>query len=187
MPGDEWQRFANLRLMFSYMFTHPGTKLLFMGGEFGQTSEWSLENGLEWWLTEYPYHAGMQELIRALNHLYRSQKALFEQQFDHWGFEWIEIGDYENSVISFVRRGKSREDTLVVACNFTPVVREGYRIGVPEPGAWREIFNSDDNSYGGSGYHHQGERTTVEGEWHGRPQHLAIDLPPLATIIMAKS
>jgi len=186
MPGDEWQRFANLRLMFSYMFTHPGTKLLFMGGEFGQTNEWSLENGLEWWLTEYPYHSGMQQLIQALNQLYRNQKALYEQQFDHWGFEWIEIGDYENSVISFVRRGKSKDDTLVVVCNFTPVAREGYRIGVPEAGSWVEIFNSDASAFGGSGYHHQGERHTLEGEWHGRPQHLAVDLPPLAMVLFAK-
>ncbi len=186
MPGDEWQRFANLRLMFSYMFAHPGTKLLFMGDEFGQTSEWSLENGLEWWLTEHKFHYGVQNLLRDLNQLYRNKKALYEQQFEHWGFEWIEIGDYENSVVSFVRRGKAPEDMLIIVCNFTPVVRYGYRIGVPEGGTYREVFNSDSDNYGGTGQHHQGDRQTFEGEWHGRPQHLSLQLPPLGALILER-
>jgi len=180
MPGDEWQRFANMRALFGYMFTHPGSKLLFMGGEFGQTSEWSLEQGLQWWLTE----RGLQRLIKDLNGLYRDRKALYEQQFEHWGFEWIDLGDFENSVISYVRRGKQPEDMLVVVCNFTPVVRREYTIGAPRAGRWQEVLNTDATGYGGSGYHHLEERHTRAGEWHGRPQHLLLDLPPLAVVVL---
>jgi len=184
MPGDEWQRFANMRALFGYMFTHPGSKLLFMGGEFGQTSEWSLEQGLQWWLTEHDYHRGLQQLIRDLNGLYRERRALYEQQFEHWGFEWIDLGDFENSVISYVRRGKQPEDMLVVVCNFTPVVRREYTIGAPRAGRWQEVLNTDATGYGGSGYHHLEERHTRAGEWHGRPQHLLLDLPPLAVVVL---
>lgn len=184
MPGDEWQRFANMRALFGYMFTHPGSKLLFMGGEFGQTSEWSLEQGLQWWLTEHDYHRGLQQLIKDLNGLYRERKALYEQQFEHWGFEWIDLGDFENSVISYVRRGKRPEDMLVVVCNFTPVVRREYTIGAPRAGRWQEVLSTDANIYGGSGYHHLEERHTRAGEWHGRPQHLLLDLPPLAVVVL---
>jgi len=184
MPGDEWQRFANMRALFGYMFTHPGSKLLFMGGEFGQTSEWSLEQGLQWWLTEHDYHRGLQRLIKDLNGLYRDRKALYEQQFEHWGFEWIDLGDFENSVISYVRRGKDPGDMLVVVCNFTPVVRREYTIGAPRAGRWQEVLSTDANIYGGSGYHHLEERHTRAGEWHGRPQHLLLDLPPLAVVVL---
>ncbi len=184
MPGDEWQRFANMRALFGYMFTHPGSKLLFMGGEFGQTSEWSLEQGLQWWLTQYNYHSGLQRLIKDLNGLYRDRKALYEQQFEHWGFEWIDLGDFENSVISYVRRGKDPGDMLVVVCNFTPVVRREYTIGAPRAGRWREVLNTDAKGYGGGGYHHLEERHTRAGEWHGRPQHLLLDLPPLAVVVL---
>ncbi len=184
MPGDEWQRFANMRALFGYMFTHPGSKLLFMGGEFGQTSEWSMEQGLLWWLTQYEYHSGLQQLVKDLNGLYRERKALYEQQFEHWGFEWIDLGDFENSVISYVRRGKKPADVLIAVCNFTPVVRKEYTIGVPRAGRWREVLNTDAKIYGGSGYHHLEERHTRAGEWHGRPQHLLLDLPPLAVVVL---
>lgn len=187
MPGDEWQRFANLRLLYGYMFTHPGTQLLFMGGEFGQTSEWSLENGLEWNLLEYDYHKGVQSWVKELNHYYRKTTALHEKQFDQDGFEWIDLGDHQNSVLSFIRKGEDAEKPLVVICNFTPVVREGYKVGVPFKGTYNEVLNSNDKTYGGSGDHTGNKLKTTQGTWHGRPHYLELSLPPLSVVVLERA
>lgn len=185
MPGDEWQQFANLRLMYGYMFTHPGTQLLFMGDEFAQTSEWNIERGLEWWLTENPLHAGMQEWIKTLNHFYTNKPALYEMQFNPDGFQWVDNSDYQNSSLSYLRYGKDQEKPLLVINNFTPVVRENYKIGVPLKGTWKEVLNSDDKAYGGSGVTNAGKKlTTTQETWHGRPYVIELSLPPLSTIVL---
>lgn len=184
MPGDEWQRFANLRLMFGYMFTHPGTQLLFMGGEFGQTSEWSLEKGLPWDLLKYDYHKGTQAWVKALNQFYRSAPALYEKQFAHDGFEWIDLGDHKNSVISYIRKGEDGEKPLVVICNFTPVVRDNYKVGVPFSGTYQELLNSNKKAFGGSGDHVDNKVKAVQGTWHGRPYFLELTLPPLSIMVL---
>ena len=150
MPGDDWQKRANLRLLFGYMYAHPGAKLLFMGSEFGQPREWSHESSLDWHLMNYEPHRQIWEWLKTLNHYYCSEKALYECMFHPGGFEWIDLHDAANSVISFLRRG-SGEHIVVVVCNFTPVVRENYRVGVPAEGHWQEILNSDRTEYGGSG------------------------------------
>ncbi|MEZ5042364.1 MAG: 1,4-alpha-glucan branching protein GlgB [Saprospiraceae bacterium] len=184
MPGDEWQRFANLRLMFGYMFTHPGTQLLFMGGEFGQTSEWSLEKGLPWDLLKYDYHKGTQAWVKALNQFYRSAPALYEKQFAHDGFEWIDLGDHKNSVISYIRKGEDGEKPLVVICNFTPVVRDNYKVGVPFSGTYQELLNSNKKVFGGSGDHVDNKVKANQGTWHGRPYYLELTLPPLSVMVL---
>ena len=184
MPGDEWQQFASLRLLFGYMWTHPGKKLLFMGGEFGQRREWQHEESLEWHVLQYPLHAGVQRWIRDLNQLYRSTPALYEQDFSEAGFQWIDCDDADVSVISFLRWGNSA-DPVLVACNFTPVPRAPYRIGVPHPGRWRERLNSDAADYGGSG---QGNLGAVDSEpigAHGHAHSLGVRLPPLAVVILS--
>lgn len=186
MPGDEWQRFANLRLLYGYMFTHPGTQLLFMGGEFGQTSEWSLENGLEWHLLQYDYHKGVQSWIKQLNQFYRSSPALYEKQFAHDGFEWIDLGDHQNSVLSFIRKGEDEEKPLVVVCNFTPVVRDNYKIGVPFKGTYKEVLNSNAKDLGGSGDHVGVNVKTQQGTWHGRPNYLELAIPPLSILVLER-
>ncbi len=182
MPGDEWQRFANLRLLFGYMFTHPGTNLVFMGGEFGQSSEWNFQQSLDWHLLQYDFHKGIQELVRDLNTLYRSHPALYEKQFSPEGFQWIDYGDAENSVLTFVRKGNHRRDDLVVACNFTPVPREHYRIGVPKSRKLKEILNSDARKYGGSGMVN-GEASVSRTPWHGYEHSIEITLPPLGVTV----
>ncbi len=187
MPGDEWQRFANLRLMFGYMFTHPGTQLLFMGGEFAQTSEWDLEKGLDWWLLQYDYHQGVQNWMKKLNAYYKHSKALYEKQFEPEGFEWIDHSDYENSILTYLRLGEETEKPVIVACNFTPVVRESYNIGVPFPGKYQEVLNSDDNAYGGTGNYLNGTIEAKAEEWNGRPCHLTVTLPPLAILVFERS
>ena len=185
MPGDEWQQFANLRLMYGYMFTHPGTQLLFMGDEFAQTSEWNIERGLEWWLTENPLHAEMQEWIKTLNHFYKNKPALYEMQFNPDGFQWVDHGDHQNSSLSYLRYGNDHEQPLLVINNFTPVVRENYKIGVPLKGRWKEVLNSDDIAYGGSGVTNAGKKlTTTQETWHGRPYVIELSLPPLSTIVL---
>ena len=151
MPGDEWQRFANLRLLFGYMFTHFGTKLLFMGGEFGQTAEWNFDQSLDWHLLDYAPHKGMAACVKALNHLYRTEPALYERSFEPSGFEWIDTSDRENSILSYVRRGNITEEAVIVVMNMTPMPRQNYRIGVPAKGHYREIFNSDAIEFYGSG------------------------------------
>ncbi|WP_425237829.1 1,4-alpha-glucan branching protein GlgB [Ulvibacterium sp.] len=183
MPGDEWQRFANLRLLFGYMFTHPGGNLIFMGGEFGQTSEWNFQQSLDWHLTQYEPHSGIQELIKDLNALYKSEPALYEKQFSHEGFQWIDYGDSENSVLSYIRCGHDDKNDIIVACNCTPVPREKYRIGVPKTKALKEIFNSDTSKYGGSGTQNTSVKITNK-EWHGYKKSIEITIPPLGIVIL---
>ncbi|MEM6321570.1 MAG: 1,4-alpha-glucan branching protein GlgB [Bacteroidota bacterium] len=184
MPGDRWQKFANLRLLYSYMFTHPGTKLLFMGDEFGQTSEWSIEKGVDWWLTKFPEHRGLQTLIKDLNTFYKSTPAMYEKQFDPEGFEWISHQDGDNSLIAYLRKGEAEHKTQLVVCNFTPVVREDFRLGVPEASTWKEVLNSDAEKYGGSGVSNVKSVKTEKKEWNGKEDSVALSIPPLATIIL---
>jgi 1,4-alpha-glucan branching enzyme len=184
MPGDEWRKFANLRLLFSYMYTHPGTKLLFMGGEFGQSAEWNHEKSLDWHLLQYPVHYGVQKLIRDLNHLYKSEPALYQYAFEQRGFQWIDYSDRENSVIAYQRQGSKKEDLLVVICNFTPEVRHHYRVGVPYRGQWRELFNSDNGAYSGGNVMNPGLLATSPVKYHGRDYSVSLTLPPLALTIL---
>ncbi len=184
MPGDEWSRFANLRLMFSYMFTHPGTKLLFMGGEFGQTAEWNHDRSLDWHLTSYDTHKGVMRLIQDLNHLYKTEPALYQLPFEAKGFEWVDYGDRENSVIVFMRKGENPEDNLVISFNFTPQPRHLYRVGVPARGSWKEIFNSDDLKYAGSGLINQALMNTSPVKYHGKDFSVTYTLSPLAVSVL---
>lgn len=179
MPGDEWQKFANLRLLFGYMFMHPGTKLLFMGGEFGQTSEWNHERSLDWHLLDYGVHQGVQKFVADLNRFYRDEKALYQHQFEHKGFSWIDYSDQENSVIAFQRQTESKEDLLIVVCNFTPVVRHHYRVGVPYRGLWKEVLNSDHSRYHGSGVLNDRAVMTNPVKYHGGDNSISLTLPPL--------
>jgi len=183
MPGDEWQKFANLRAYYGFMYAHPGKQLLFMGGEFAQSREWNHDIALDWHLLEEPPHKGVQTLIKDLNALYAATPALYKVDFEPAGFEWIEGGDRENSVVSFLRRGRRAEDLAVFICNFTPVVRRGYRIGVPGGGRYAEALNTDDPRYGGSGVDNAGGVVAEEVPAHGRPYSLSLTLPPLAAII----
>ena len=189
MPGDEWQKFANLRAYYGFMYSHPGKQLLFMGGEIAQDREWNHDIGLDWNLLDEPLHAGVQSLIRGLNALYKDTPALYEVDFEPAGFEWIEGGDKANSVVSFLRRPSEmrEEDYAVVVCNFTPVVREDYRIGVPSPGTYIEALNTDDGTYGGSGVNNGGPIEAEEVPSHGQPYSLSLRLPPLATMILRRS
>ena len=184
MPGDEWRKFANLRLLLSYMFTHPGSKLIFMGGEFGQSAEWNHDRSLDWHLLEYPYHQGISDVLRDLNHLYRSERALYQYQFDQRGFQWIDYADRESSVIAFQRQCEGVEDLLIVVCNFTPEVRHHYRIGVPTRGRWKEIFNSDDAKYSGGGIVNAGLLVTSPVKFHGRDYSISLTLPPLGITVL---
>lgn len=180
MPGDEWQKFANLRLLYGYMFTHPGTKLLFMGSEFGQSAEWNFEQSLDWHLLQYPFHKGIQTVITELNTLYKSQPALYEKQFSPEGFEWINYSDHENAVMTYIRKGNDPKNDLIVICNFTPVVRENYRIGIPRKGELVELFNSDAKLFGGSGVQQNGKLKVEATPYDGRDYSIALTLPPLA-------
>ena len=182
MPGDEWQRFANLRMLYGYMFTHPGANLLFMGGEFGQSSEWDFENSLDWHLTQYDFHSGIQKTIRDLNQLYKTEPALFEKQFSQEGFQWVEYNDAENAVISYLRKGNNPEDTLLVVCNFTPVPRNNYRVGVPKSKTMKLLFNSDSTNYSGSGIGKKSAKPTAK-EWNGQDQSITLNLPPLGVVV----
>jgi 1,4-alpha-glucan branching enzyme len=181
MPGDEWQKFANLRLLYSYMFTHPGGKLLMMGSEFGQHEEWNFNGSLDWHLTNFVPHQGIQEVIKDLNRLYKKQKALHEKQFSKEGFEWISYDDHENSVISYIRKGK--DSHLVVVCNMTPVVRDHYRIGLPTSKKYKLLFNSDEMKYGGSDRIVKKSFTPQEKEWQNRKQSIELRLPPLGVLV----
>lgn len=183
MPGDGWQQFANLRALYTYMFTHPGKKLLFMGSEFAQGMEWSADRGLDWFLLEFPQHRAIAQLIKDLNRLYRSTPALHQNDHAQAGFEWIDIGDSENSVISYVRRAQDPADHVVVVCNFTPVVRDNYRIGIPEAVQYRVLFNSDERYYEGSGTTPGDLIASTEG-LHGRPASLELRLPPLGVLVL---
>ena len=184
MTGDDWQRFANLRLLYGYLWTHPGKKLLFMGGEFGQWSEWRHEESLEWHLLEYAPHAGLRKWVQDLNSLYRSTPALYERDFSPEGFEWIDCDNADDSVIVYLRRGRGSADWALVACNFTPVPRENYHIGVPLGGRWVERLNSDATEYGGSGVGNLGGVQAADLPSHGHPHSLTLHLPPLAAIVL---
>ncbi|MBS1951013.1 MAG: 1,4-alpha-glucan (glycogen) branching enzyme, GH-13-type [Cytophagales bacterium] len=184
MPGDDWKKFANLRLMYAYMFTHPGTKLLFMGGEFGQTSEWNHDSSISWHLLEYDPHKGIFKLIQELNNLYKSEKALHHYSFSDKGFEWIDYSDRENSVMVYMRKSDTPNDSLLVICNFTPEVRHQYRIGVPTRGTWKEVFNSDNLAYAGSGVLNPGLLHTSPVKYHNKDYSLSVILPPLAVTVL---
>jgi 1,4-alpha-glucan branching enzyme len=184
MPGDEWRKFANLRLMYTYMFTHPGTKLLFMGAEFGQTSEWNHDSGLDWYLTEFPLHKGVHTLLKELNKLYKTEPALYHFAFENQGFEWIDYSDRENSIIVYMRKSNIKEESLIIVCNFTPEVRNHYRIGVPYRGTYKELFNSDDVRYQGSGTLNNGLLYTSPVKYHQKDYSVSLTLPPLAISIL---
>ncbi len=186
MAGDDWQRFANLRLLFGYMYGHPGKKLLFMGGEFGQWDEWYHEKSLDWHLLGYPLHQGMQRWVKDLNHLYRGEPALYAIDFTPEGFEWIDFRDTDLSVISFIRRDRGG-DIILVVCNLTPVPRKNYRVGAPRAGFWTEILNSDAKIYGGSGYGNMGGVEATPVAFHGRPYSLSLTLPPLSVLFFRSS
>ncbi len=184
MSGDDWQKFANLRLLYGYMYAQPGKKLLFMGGEFGQWDEWYHEESLHWQLLEFPLHASLQRWVEDLNRFYRSEKALHQLDFHPAGFEWIDCNDSQNSVLSLIRKGRSENDTLVIVCNFTPVPRLNYRVGVPRGGYWREVLNSDAEYYGGSGHGNLGGLEASPIPFHGRPCSLNLTVPPLGAIFL---
>jgi len=182
MPGDTWQKFANLRALYGYMYGQPGKKLLFMGGEFGQWREWNHDDSLDWHLLENPPHAGLSRWVEELNALYRREPALHELDFDPAGFEWVDCNDAEQSVLTFLRKGRSTGDIMLVVCNFTPVPRHNYRVGVPRGGFWREVLNSDAPEYGGSGQGNIGGATAAPISAHGRLHTLTVVVPPLATV-----
>jgi 1,4-alpha-glucan branching enzyme len=182
MPGDDWQKFANLRLLLSYMMGQPGKKLLFMGGEIGQWKEWSHDESLEWHLLEHPPHKGLQRWVADLNRLYRTEPALHELDCDPAGFEWVDCSDWEGSAISFLRRGKTSSSEILAVFNFTPIPRPDYRVGVPRSGIWTEMINSDALEYGGSGQGNLGEKQAEPVPHHGRPFSLHLTLPPLAAV-----
>jgi 1,4-alpha-glucan branching enzyme len=186
MPGDEWRRFANLRALYTYFFTHPGKKLLFMGGEFGQVREWNYDNSLDWDVVQYPVHGGVQHLVRDLNRVYREQASLHQLDYDPAGFQWIDCNDNENSVFSFIRRARDPRDLTAVVLNFTPVARQAYRIGVPEPGFYRELVNTDAEAYWGSNMGNGGGVMAEDVPAHGHPHSLNLILPPLGALILKR-
>jgi 1,4-alpha-glucan branching enzyme len=183
MPGDEWQKFANLRLLYGYMFMHPGAKLLFMGSEFGQSAEWNFEGSLDWHLLQYGFHEGIKKTITDLNELYKTQPALHEKQFSPEGFEWINYSDHQNAVMTFIRKGNKPKDDVIVVCNFTQVVRKNYRIGLPKKGKLTEIFNSDAIIYGGSGVVNPNKLTVDALPYDGRDYSIELLLPPLSVTV----
>lgn len=184
MPGDDWRKFANLRLLYGYQYCHPGKKLLFMGSEFGQWAEWSESTGLEWDLLQYDRHRGLQQWVRALNALYRSEPALYELDGEGEGFSWIDATDSAHAVISFLRKSRGTARAVLVVCNFTPVPREGYRIGCPLPGDWEVLLNSDEERWGGSGYAVPPRFQAGAHPMHGHPQSLDLTLPPLGILVL---
>jgi 1,4-alpha-glucan branching enzyme len=187
MPGNEHDRYANLRSLFGFMFSHPGKKLLFMGGEFAQWREWTHDESLEWSALEYESHRGVQRWVRDLNAVYRREPALHELDFDPAGFEWVDFKDADQSVVSCLRRGRSSGDVILVVCNFTPVARHGYHVGVPSGGVWQEILNSDALEYGGMGLGNAGSAEAGPLPAHGHPQSLSLTLPPLAVLFFKKA
>ncbi|MFP4081850.1 MAG: 1,4-alpha-glucan branching protein GlgB [Candidatus Aminicenantes bacterium] len=186
MPGDDWQKFANLRLLLGFMYTHPGKKILFMGGEFGQRREWVHEGSLEWHLLKHQSHQGVQHWVKDLNHFYRKEGALYEIDFERHGFEWIDFSDWEKSIICFLRKGKKPEHVILVVCNLTPVPCHNYRVGVPASGFWREVLNSDAKEYGGSGQGNMGGVEATPVPFHGKDQSLSLTLPPLSIVFFKK-
>ncbi|RXP55132.1 1,4-alpha-glucan branching protein GlgB [Lutibacter sp. HS1-25] len=183
MPGDEWQRFANLRLLYGYMFTHPGTKLLFMGGEFGQYNEWDFQESLDWNLLEFEPHKNTLNYYKQLNKFYRETPALFEKGFESEGFEWISFDDHENSVISYIRKGKEGTNAVLVVCNFTPTLLENYKVGIPSKLKLNEIFNSDSKEFGGGGNSNPQGLISKKKPWNGRSYSVDLILPPLGIVV----
>ena len=186
MPGDYQQKFANLRALFAYMATHPGKKLLFMGGEFAQWIEWNSNQALDWHLLDYPQHKAMQTLVKELNFFYRENNALWSDDFTNAGFQWLDGGDVHQSVVSYIRWDKERKDPVVVILNLTPVVRDCYTTGVPLPGEWVEVLNTDASRFGGTNLLNDGVYTAEEGLYHGQDQHITIRLPWLGAVILKK-
>jgi 1,4-alpha-glucan branching enzyme len=182
MPGDDWQKFANLRALYGYMYAQPGKKLLFMGGEFAQRNEWNHDVSLDWHLLQYAPHQGMRNWVRDLNRFYRSERSMYELEFTYDGFEWVDCNDAESSVISLIRKGRTTPRITLVVMNFTPVPRRRYRVGAPWGGIWREVLNSDAKEYGGSGLGNAGSAQAEPVPHHGRPFSLCITLPPLAAL-----
>ena len=186
MPGDLWQQFANLRLLYGYMFAHPGKKLLFMGSELGQWHEWNYETSLDWHLLEYPEHEGLRRWVQDLNHTYQRESSLHEVDFEGSGFSWIDCCDNENSIISFIRRAKNPQDFMAVVVNFTPVPRYDYRIGVPEGGWYRELLNSDSVRYGGSNMGNGGGTNAEPRPMHGFDFSMSLTVPPLGCLLLKR-
>ncbi|HMF35449.1 MAG TPA: 1,4-alpha-glucan branching enzyme, partial [Isosphaeraceae bacterium] len=184
MPGDLWQKFANLRLLYAYMYGHPGKKLLFMGDELAQWREWNQDESLDWHLLQWRDHQGILKLVRDLNGLCNTEASLHQVDFDWQGYEWLELHDWENSVLAFLRRAKDPNDFIVVICNFTPVVRELYRIGVPTGGYYRELLNTDSEYYGGSDVGNKGGEWAIPEPYAGRPYLLTLKLPPLGVLYL---
>ncbi len=186
MPGNDWQKFANLRLLFGYMFAHPGKKLLFMGSEFGQRKEWQHDLSLDWPLLNRPDHQGIQKWIKDLNHFYQQEKALYEVDFENAGFQWIESNDWEHSVLIFLRKNRNGQEKILIVCNFVPTPWYNYRVGVPEKGIWQECLNSDASTYGGSGHGNLGKVKTIPIPIHGNDYSVNITIPPLSIIFFKK-
>jgi 1,4-alpha-glucan branching enzyme len=184
MPGDDWQKFANLRLLYAYMFAEPGKKLLFMGGEFGQGREWDHNSELEWHLLGRPQHAGVHRFLRDLLHLYRETAALWRRDFDFSGFRWVDFHDVESSIVSFLRLGTPNDKPVLAVFNLTPVPRQGYRLGVPQGGRWAERLNSDAKAYGGSGMGNGGSVYASATASHGQPCSVELTLPPLGALYL---
>jgi 1,4-alpha-glucan branching enzyme len=184
MPGDTWQKFANMRVLLGYMFGQPAKKLLFMGAEIGQWREWDHDNSLDWDLMTYPFHSDLQKWLRDLNHFYKSEPAMHEIDFEPGGFEWVDCCDSEGSTLSFIRKARSNEDVILVVCNFTPVPRHNYRLGVPRGGFWKEVLNSDARHYQGSGQGNMGGVEAAPIHSHGRSHTLSLTIPPLAAVFM---
>jgi 1,4-alpha-glucan branching enzyme len=184
MPGDPWQKFANLRLLYGLMFGFPGKKLLFMGGDFGQWDEWFHEKSIDWHLLQYAPHQGVQKWVRDLHAAYRSHPALHQIDFHYSGFQWIDFHDSASSVISFERLSNNPAETVVMVCNFTPIVRKGYRVGVPGPGVYRELLNSDSALYGGGNVGNGGAINSEPVPQHGRAHSVSLTLPPLGILFL---
>ncbi len=182
MPGDPWQKFANLRVLYSYMYAQPGKKLLFMGSEFGQWKEWDFTQSLDWNLIDWPLHKGLQRLVAELNRIYKTETAFHEVEFGWEGFEWLEANDAENSVLTWIRKSRDCSEFIIAVFNFTPIPRYNYRVGAPFEGVWAEIFNSDAKDFGGSGHGNFGGLETVPAEWQGRPFLLNVTIPPLGGV-----
>ncbi|HJU04680.1 MAG TPA: 1,4-alpha-glucan branching protein GlgB [Nitrospiraceae bacterium] len=187
MPGDQWQRFANMRALLGFMYGHPGKKMLFMGGEIGQWWEWNHDNSLQWHLLQYEPHQGLRRYASDLNRLYQAEPALYQADFDWSGFQWIDFSDADHAVIAFLRRARDPENSVICACNFTPVPRSGYRVGVPAPGWYRELLNSDADLYGGSNIGNGGGLASEAIPWHGHPHSLLLTLPPLSVIFFKRA
>jgi len=184
MPGDMWQKFANVRCLYSYMWTHPGKKLLFMGSEFGQWNEWNHDSDLQWDLLQWESHQGLKKLVGDLNELYKTEPALHDIDFEDNGFEWIDCANHGESILSYVRKGRDTDELIVVVCNFTPTVREGFRMGVPRAGTYKEIFNSDSSFYAGSNVGNGLGAESEAIEWNGRENSITINIPPLGVAFL---